>query len=221
MGLKSSPHPAFPSGRPVEIGRRFLIVPEGTPSPGPPQEPDGRITIHLARGKAFGSGLHETTVSCLEALENLILQENLTVLDLGTGTGILTIAALLLGARNAVAIDIDVEAAKNCSRNAALNRLRDRVMVVHGTLDALDPYTGFDLVLANIHGDIILERAQRLVAHTRERGHLVLSGLDYSDNRPAKRAMLRQGMEKVSVQFLGEYVTQVWRHHPNREPAKP
>ena len=219
--IKTSPHPAFPSGRPVEIGSRFLIVPEGAPSQEILPEQNVRIPVLLARGRAFGSGLHETTVSCLETLEKVTLQADHTVLDFGTGTGILAIATLLLGARNAVAVDIDSEAVKTCSRNAVFNNLRDRTMVVHGTLDALDPSTEFDLVLANIHGNIILDNAQQLVSHTRDKGHLILSGLDYSDNQPVKRAMSSQGMEKVSVCFLEEYVTQVWRRHLNREQAKP
>jgi ribosomal protein L11 methyltransferase len=116
-------HPAFPGPQPVPVARRFLLCPEGaSPHDGSPFGEE-RIPIILGRGKAFGSGFHETTASCLEALENLALTEKSAVLDVGTGTGILSMAALLLGARYAVAVDMDKEAAVTCRRNMELNGL--------------------------------------------------------------------------------------------------
>jgi ribosomal protein L11 methyltransferase len=210
-------HPAFPGPQPVPVARRFLLCPEGaSPHDGSPFGEE-RIPIILGRGKAFGSGFHETTASCLEALENLALTEKSAVLDVGTGTGILSMAALLLGARYAVAVDMDKEAAVTCRRNMELNGLEKRAGVSQGTLEALDPTARFDLVLANIHGDIILQEARRLAGHTRSEGHLVLSGLDYSDNRPVRETMINFGMKEVSIHFLEEFVTQVW-HRPPRVP---
>lgn len=175
-----------------------------------------RFPVRLSPGKAFGSGLHETTVSCLEALEGLGSLKNRSVLDVGTGTGILSLACLLLGARKVLAFDIDSDAARNCTRNAALNQVSEQLRVFQGTLEAVSPSVGFDLVLANIHGDIILKEADRLAGHTREEGFLILSGLDYTDSTQAKSAMKEQGMEEVSVLFLEDFVTQVWRRPPGR-----
>ena len=201
----------------MKLGRGFLLIPGETPLCEAPAGTDDRITIRLSRGRAFGSGLHETTVSCIETLERLASPKNNSVLDVGSGTGILSLAALLLGVRKAVAFDIDGDAARTCYRNAALNRVSERLKVYQGTLEALNPTLGFDLILANIHGDIILKEAHRLAGHTREEGYLVLSGLDYTDNRPAKAVMEKQGMEEVSVLFLEDYVTQVWRRPPGRD----
>jgi ribosomal protein L11 methyltransferase len=153
----------------------------------------------------------------MEALEALGSLDHRSVLDVGTGTGILSLAALLLGVRKAVAFDIDGDAARTCYRNAALNRVSERLKVYQGTLEALNPTLGFDLILANIHGDIILKEAHRLAGHTREEGYLVLSGLDYTDNKAVKLAMGGLGMEEVSVLFLEEFVTQVWRRPPGRD----
>lgn len=117
-----------------------------------------------------------------------------------------------------MAFDIDGDAARTCYRNAVLNRVSERLKVYQGTLDALNPTLGFDLILANIHGDIILSEAHRLAGHTREDGYLVLSGLDYTDNRAVKLAMGGLGMEEVSVLFLEEFVTQVWHRPLGRDP---
>jgi ribosomal protein L11 methyltransferase len=135
----------------------------------------------------------------------------------GTGTGILSLVALFLGARNAVAFDIDGDAVRTCSRNAILNQVHGRVSVFRGTLETLDSSVEFDLVLANIHGDIILKKAHRLTGHIREGGHLVLSGLDYTDSRPVKIAMHEHGLEEISVSFLEEFVTQVWCRPQRRD----
>ena len=149
-------------------------------------------------------------------MEGLGSFKSWSVLDVGTGTGILSLACLLLGARRAVAFDIDQDAARNCCRNAVLNQVSERLRVFQGTLEALRPSIGFDLVLANIHGDIILKEADRLAKHTKEEGFLILSGLEFTDNRQTKTAMKEQGMEEVSVLFLVDYVTQVWRRPPGR-----
>ena len=214
-------HPAFPTGRPVKIGRRFLLIPGETSPNNAPEETGDRIPIRLSPGKAFGSGLHETTVSCLEALEDLDSLKSWSVLDVGTGTGILSLACLLLGARRAVAFDIDQDAARNCYRNALINQESEQLMVFQGTLEALRPSVGFELVLANIHGDIILKEADRLAGLTKVGGYMILSGLDYTDSTQIKTAMKEQGMEEVSVLFLEEFVTQVWRRPPRRRRTGP
>jgi ribosomal protein L11 methyltransferase len=199
------------------VGRCFLLVPGEAPLSEDPAEKEDRIPIRLSRGRAFGSGLHETTISCMETLEKLPFLESKSVLDVGTGTGILSLAALFLGALNAVAFDVDGDATRTCNRNAALNRLTNQLRVFNGTLDALNPSIEFDLVLANIHGHIILKEAKRLTGH----GYLVLSGLDYTDSRPVKVAMNEYGLEEVSVFFLKEFVTQVWRCPQGRDQAGP
>ena len=105
---------------PLLIGTRLRIV-----APGTPPAADGRVDVVLTRG-AFGSGEHETTASCLEMLEGLEGIRGATVLDLGSGTGVLAIAALELGAGHAVCVDIDpasvATARRNCELNGGLER---------------------------------------------------------------------------------------------------
>jgi ribosomal protein L11 methyltransferase len=181
------------------------------------QEQGHRISIYLARGRAFGSGLHETTVSCIEALERLASPSGKSILDVGTGTGILSLAALHLGAQSAVAFDIDADAVRTCKRNAILNGVSRQLRIFQGRLDAIFPSVAFNLVLANIPGDIILKEAHRLAGHISVEGYLVLSGLDFTDNRPVRTAMAGHGLEAVSVVFLEDFVTQVWRRPRRRD----
>jgi len=119
----------------------------------------------MARG-AFGSGEHETTASCLEILETLPEVRGARVLDLGSGTGILAIAAIRLGASRAVCIDVDPAAAHSARRNCRLNRVGDRVEHVVGRLED-SPSAGFDLAIANLYGDLLLGLGREICARVR------------------------------------------------------
>lgn len=185
---------------PFEIGTRFRIVPPGTPAAA-----DGRIDLVMARG-AFGSGEHETTASCLETLETLPEVAGASVLDLGSGTGILTIAALKLGAAHALCIDIDPEAVASARRNGDLNGVGDRAAHVAGTLgDA--PLGAFDLVLANIYGDLLLDLAADLAARPRPGGRLLLSGMLWGYNYEVRQAFENLGCTVVRNRMLEEFST--------------
>ncbi|MGD8353240.1 MAG: 50S ribosomal protein L11 methyltransferase [Pseudomonadota bacterium] len=209
-------HPAFPDGRPLAVGRSFLIVPDGTGAVS-----SDRIAILLTRGEAFGSGLHETTISCIEEMEKLPSVGDSRVLDFGTGTGILSLAALKLGARRAVAVDTDIDAVRTCRRNAVTNGLAEKLMIYRGSVDALSPANGFGLILANVYGDILLREAPGLASRVRAGGYMILSGLEYTDSGPLKNRLTGEGMEEISVIFLEDYVTQVWRHPPERAEEGP
>jgi len=152
----------------------------------------------------------------MEALEKLSPVKGRTVLDLGTGTGILSMAALGLGAGNAIAVDIDAEAVRTCRRNAVLNGMGERLRSFQGTLAAVSAAAVFDLVLANLHGDIILREAQGLAERTGEGGYLLLSGLDYTDNRPVRAALSVLGLVEIHTTFLTDFVTQVWHRPPDQ-----
>jgi len=160
--------------KPFSIGL-FTIIPAGDPVP----QTSG-IPILLGRQGAFGSGDHETTASCLELLPAIPGLPGSRVLDLGSGTGILAIAAARLGAATVAAVDLDQAAARSCAENAALNGLGDRVQSVCGELSAVADHC-FDLVLANIYIDILLPLADQLVAMTRSGGYLLLSGIPLQD----------------------------------------
>jgi ribosomal protein L11 methyltransferase len=203
------PHPAFPDGRPLAIGRSFLVVPDWTGA-----VDSDRTVIRLTRGKAFGSGLHETTISCIEEMEKLPYIRDSRILDVGTGTGILSLAALKLGARRAVAVDTDTDAVCTCCRNALTNGLAEKLLIYQGSVDALKPANEFGLILANLYGDILLREASSLASMVRAGGCLILSGLEFTDSGLLKKLLAGEGMEEISIVFLEDYVTQVWRQPP-------
>jgi ribosomal protein L11 methyltransferase len=194
---------------PFAIGP-FAIIPEGE---------EGTVTsgIPLILGKkgAFGSGEHETTVACLEELARLPGVPGATVLDLGSGTGILAVAAARLGATRVVALDNDWHAALSCSDNVRLNGIQARVVTVCGELPSLAT-ASFDLVLANIYADIHLLLAPEMVAMTRPGGHLILSGIPLQDKYDVLQRFLRAGCEAIDSRIGEDYATFVMRRPPSR-----
>ena len=163
----------------------------------------------MQRG-AFGSGEHETTESCLKILEHLPGVMGTRVLDLGSGTGILAIAALKLGAGHACCVDIEPKAVATAQINVRFNELADRVTHITGTLEAVTA-SGFDLILANIYGDILLDLVDSLTARLKPEGLLLLSGILWEDNFDVRQAYERRGCVVVRNHMLDEFSTIVMR----------
>lgn len=135
---------------PIPVGKKLLIRPTWEDT----YDAQGRTVLHLEPGLAFGTGTHETTRLCLELLENY-LQPGMSLLDVGCGSGILSVAGLLLGAGRAVGVDIDPLAVKTALENAKTNGVEERFQGICGNLT--DQVTGkYGLVVANIVADVIL-----------------------------------------------------------------
>ncbi|BCA79585.1 50S ribosomal protein L11 methyltransferase [Desulfuromonas sp. AOP6] len=185
---------------PFTIGQRFRIHP---PEEAPVQ--DDRLPLIMASG-AFGSGEHETTASCLEILENLPDFTGKTLLDLGSGTGILAIAALKLGASRALCVDIDPAAVTTCRHHSHLNGVQDKIDHLCGTLDQVAAGS-FDLILANIYGDILLSVAQELVPRAAPGAFLLLSGILWEYNFDVRQKYERLGCQILRNRMLDEFST--------------
>ena len=137
--------------KPIPVGKKLLIRPTWEDE----YDAGGRAVLHLEPGLAFGTGTHETTRLCLELLEDFV-KPGARMLDVGCGSGILSVAALLLGARSAVGVDIDELAVKTAVQNAQRNGVADRFTGVCGSLT--DKVGGkFDIIAANIVADVILD----------------------------------------------------------------
>lgn len=135
---------------PMPVGEKLLIRPSWRDD----YDPNGRVVLNIDPGLAFGTGNHETTRLCLEAVERY-LKEGDTVLDVGCGSGILAIASLLLGAGSAVGVDIDETAVKTAKENAEINNVADRFTAITG--DLTEKVTGkYNLIVANIVADAIM-----------------------------------------------------------------
>lgn len=162
--------------KPLPVGRRLLILPSWEQ----PACDEQRLVLTLDPGMAFGTGGHETTRLCLECLESILdellpLNPDPTLLDLGTGSGVLAIAAAKLGAQRIEAVDIDPQAVLVAEENCRLNRVADAVRCSSTPLEQLD--ADYDLILANILAEELVRLAPQLLAHLKPNGLLVLSGI--------------------------------------------
>ena len=155
---------------PMPIGKKLLIRPTWEDE----YDPQGRTVLHIEPGLAFGTGSHPTTKLCLETLENYI-NENSTVLDIGCGSGILSIASLLLGAKSAFGVDIDKLAVKTALENAKENGFEPPVFkAVNGNLS--DKVTGkYNVIVANIVADIIMD-FNKEVGHFLDKDGVYITG---------------------------------------------
>ena len=184
----------------MEVGERWYIVPEwerGKPAPG------GRTPVYLNPGLTFGTGSHASTQLCLEGVEEHALPGR-DVLDLGCGSGILSIAAMCLGARSAVAVDIDPKAVDVAYENAALNGIgRDRYTVRAGNvlsdqaLAAELAQKRYHLVLANIVADVIIPLAPQVPGLLEEDGIFLCSGIIDTRAHEVEAALKRAGLAVV------------------------
>jgi ribosomal protein L11 methyltransferase len=155
------------------IGQRVVIRP-----PWREHDPVGdEVVVELDPGMAFGTGLHPSTRLSVLGLEQVLKQGN-SVLDVGTGSGILAIAAIKLGAASADAVDVETVAFDATRENAARNGVADRIHVELGSVGPDEPFQGeYDVVLANIIARILIELADDLVRAARAGGKLVLAGI--------------------------------------------
>ena len=156
------------------VGEHTVIVPSWREAEYEPRA--GDLVLLLDPGMAFGTGLHPTTRLCLHAVEEVV-RPGMRVLDVGAGSGILSIAAARLGAAYVEAVEIEPIAAQACGQNVARNGVAEVVRVRTGTLDEHPSGELFDVVLANITIATLLELHPRLAAHLRPGGLAVLSGV--------------------------------------------
>ncbi|MFO7813617.1 MAG: 50S ribosomal protein L11 methyltransferase [Pelovirga sp.] len=184
---------------PLLIGENFTIVPPDTV----PVDHD-RLAIFMARG-AFGSGDHETTRSCLEIMETLSFSRPPKIVDFGSGTGILAIAALKLFGGQAWCVDIAESAVASSRHNCELNQI-DSVTHHCGTLDSVRE-SEFDLILANIYGDILLDVADDLAGRAAAGATILLSGILWEYNFDIRKRYQRLGCNLIKNRLMDEFST--------------
>lgn len=177
------------AARPIRVGRLQIVPSDRPPQPG---------TLRMVDGPAFGTGLHPTTALCLEAVDQeLDAGAPAGVLDVGTGSGVLALAALLAGVPHAVAVDIDIDAMRVAEANARLNGLAPRLRLVCGGPEALSG--AWPLVLANVLAAPLIEMAPTLARRVGRRGRLVLSGIRASLADEVMQSYRRVGMRPVGA----------------------
>jgi ribosomal protein L11 methyltransferase len=187
----------------LRVGRRLVVRPTWREH----EAADDDVVLSLDPGMAFGTGLHPTTRLCLAALEDLADRGGVagtSVLDVGCGSGILSIAAALLGAERVVGVDTDPLAVETTIDNAALNGLESSVTARHGSLP-LSPLATFDLVLANLVASVLIDLATPLASSIGESGVLVVSGIFSDRESDVRRAFESEGLRIVGARSEGDW----------------
>ena len=181
---------------PFPVGERLYVVPEWMRED---PVPEGRIPLYLNPGLIFGTGSHGTTRLCLEGVEKYVETDD-NVLDLGTGSGILSIAALRLGARSAKGCDIDPKAARVAAENASFNGIGEQFQcftgdIIHDETLRAALAGKYELVLANIIADVIIPLCDVVGDYLTEDGLFLTSGIIAHRWEDVKAALERNGFE--------------------------
>ena len=197
--------------KPILIGERLVILPAWMDSAEP-----NRVAIKIDPGMAFGTGTHPTTQLCLELMEEWFNQSKIqnqskTVIDIGCGSGILSIAALKLGAKQVLGVDIDTESITNSRENATTNRVGDQLMLGVGSvqeiLDGKFAFKRAPLVVANILAPVIVRLFDaRLADLMDDNGAIILSGILLEQEQSVIAAGQAKGLEMIERKQIGDWV---------------
>lgn len=176
-------------------------------------EDGDKMVLHIDPGTAFGTGMHETTQLCIRQLRKYITPET-RILDVGTGSGILAILALMFGAKEAVGTDLDICAIEATKENMAANHIdEDKFQVMIGNIitdrEIQDQvgYDCYDIVAANILADVLVPLTPVIVNHLKRGGTYITSGIIDDKEETVVEAVKRAGLEVLAVTYQGEWVS--------------
>ena len=197
--------------KPIHIGERLVIVPAWMDSPDP-----NRIAVKIDPGMAFGTGTHPTTQLCLELMEKAIFDirssnDEYRVIDVGCGSGVLSIAALKLGATSALGVDIDAGSILNARENAENNQVGDELILEVGSvqeiLDGRFAFQKASLVLTNILAPVIVRLFDAGLANlVEENGAIILSGILEEQLQSVLDAVTAKGLNVRERRQIGDWV---------------
>jgi ribosomal protein L11 methyltransferase len=186
--------------KPFRVGKRLIVKPSWEPFKTEWKD----VVVEIDPGMAFGTGTHETTNMCLVLLEKY-MEKGMRVMDIGTGSGILAIAASKLGASKVLGIDVDADAVRIAQENIGRNGVEDTVAAVKGDMvrgDAIDS----DLVVANLVTGAIAILADPVKRYLRVGGYFVCSGIIREHEQDALDALTKAGFAIIERQVQGEWV---------------
>ena len=192
---------------PLRVGERLVVAPSWRDYAASASD----IVVRLDPGMAFGTGHHPTTRMCLELIETA-LEPGMDVLDVGCGSGILSIAAARLGARSVVGLDLDQTAVRAAKRNILENGVSYAVRIMEGTLPHREVRKdGYDVTVANISARVVSETASELALATRRGGTIIASGLLTQNSRMTEEALEEARAHVQRSVVDGDWVTLVAR----------
>ena len=182
--------------KPLEIGNNIVIKPSWEEY----ENSNNKIIIEIDPGMAFGTGTHETTSLCLETLEEHIKKDDV-VFDIGCGSGILGIAAIKLGAKKSVLVDIDDKCIEVSKINSKLNNVEDKTIIYKGNL--LDVVKGeADIIVSNIIAEIIVTMIVDLKKHLKNNGIFIASGIIKEKLELVKNSLIENNFEIMEIKEL-------------------
>jgi ribosomal protein L11 methyltransferase len=191
--------------KPFHISESVVIKPSWEEYEGQ----SGEIVIEMDPGMAFGTGTHETTRLCSKLLEKFV-KKNDNVIDVGCGTGILSIIAVKLGAGHVSAVDIDEVAVRVARENCTINGVSDQVSVTKGVLADLQPQKA-DIVVANIIADVVIGLAEQVPEYLNNGGLFLTSGIIKERKEDVVKSYTSLGFQLESIDEMGEWVAIVFK----------
>ncbi len=199
--------------KPLYVGENIIIKPHWESV----ENAEGKLIFEIDPGMTFGSGQHETTRMCVEALEKTV-KKGCSVADLGCGSGILSVIALLLGAQEAYAVDIDPNCEKIAYENAALNGVTRDVYTVEcgnvltdNNLCKRLEEKKYDIVVANIVADVIIPLSKKVRSFMKEGAYFITSGIIDFRMEEVKEALVANGFEILEIKHDGDWYAFVCR----------
>lgn len=205
--------------KPFPVGEKIMIKPSWEEL----KEETNKIILKIDPGHIFGTGTHETTQLCIELIEKYVKKDD-TILDIGCGSGILSIASLLLGAKSAEAVDIDPNAVEIAYENSDRNGIsRNDYEVMAGNIleeEVLDKkFSGkkYDVVEANIVADIIIALSEKVVNYIKDNGVFITSGIITQRLDDVYEALVRNGFEVIETNTKKDWAAVASKYSPNRQ----
>lgn len=190
--------------KPTKIGKNVVIKPIWENY----DEKPGEIIVEMDPGMAFGTGTHETTHMCIEALEEYV-EADTTVFDIGTGSGILAITAAKLGAQKVIGVDLDPVAVDSAKGNVEFNNLNNIEILQGNLMDVVEGKA--DIVVANIIADVIIFLSEDVKKFIKENGYFISSGIIRERKEDVVNKLNEVGFKVQEVNTLGEWVCIVAR----------
>jgi len=191
----------------IRVSDKFVIKPTFKEYKALP----GEIVLTIDPKMSFGTGEHQSTKLIIKLLEKYV-RPGMRLLDVGSGTGILSIAAIKLGAAKAVAVDNDERCYENCIENCELNSVTGKVKIVKGEISDIKK-DNFDLIIANIQKDVLLNIADQIIEKLKPDGITILSGLLVKDEKDIEQQYIKTGFEIVEIKLMDDWIAMVLMAH--------
>lgn len=186
--------------KPIKLGEKIVIKPTWEEY----EKKEGEIVIELDPGMAFGTGTHETTMLCIEALEKYV-NNNTFVYDVGCGSGILSIVSAKLGAKKVVGVDLDPLCVKISKENVSINRVENTVEILEGNL--LDKFTEkADIIVCNIIAEVIIDMVKHLKKYLKDDGVFIASGIIVEKKEKVKEELVSNGFKILEEKITNDWV---------------